>query len=110
MLPNEIMSKIVCLTKRYEKCPYKSNLFTPKSTISFKMKYLTVFSLLILFSSANCEGNGTVRGCAGKPLSKIYKPIQIYNILKGQDGTPCIFPFDYYGTVYYSCIKVNGKR
>ena len=82
MLPNEIMSKIVCLTKRYEKCPYKSNLFTPKSTISFKMKYLTVFSLLILFSSANCEGNGTVRGCAGKPLSKIDKPIQIYSKAK----------------------------
>ena len=37
--------------------------------------------------SQSSPENGTVRSC------------------RGVDGSQCFFPFDYYGTVYYACIK-----
>ena len=69
LLPNEIICKIVCLTKDMKIVLVTKTIFpTLQSTISFKMNYSRVLSFLILFSRANCEGNGTVRGCAGKLL------------------------------------------
>ena len=70
----------------------QDDLFGVSSRDQYTM--LGVCSLLALLplalgdGSAGPGGNGTVRSCAG------------------QAGESCIFPFDYYGTVYYACVKV----
>ena len=46
-----------------------------------------VILLFVQFSYSQSLENGTVRSC------------------RGVDGSQCFFPFDYYGTVYYACIK-----
>ena len=43
----------------------------------------------------------------GPLLLLLLLPLLTLLSLSGVDGSPCIFPFDYYGTVYYACVWVR---
>ena len=60
--------------------------------VSIKIIMICLILLAFLAASSEVTGyhNGTQRSCAG------------------QGGEHCIFPMDYYGTIYYACIKEEG--
>ena len=68
-----------------------------------------VILCLSLFPPTRARDNATVRGCAGQShFSPVKSPSQCQ--VSGVNGSPCIFPFDYYGTVYYACVWVSSPR
>ena len=67
--------------------------FSESYKIFFISCKVEMISLVILFllGVSDAAQNGTQRSCAGTA------------------GETCVFPFDYYGTVYYACVQEESE-